>query len=137
VFRVTRTIGAPRLITASRDSVVVPGGSRVYLVTGIARPERFEADVAAAGWEIADVMMFRDHHPFDARDVRRMAAAAQAARSAIILTTEKDAVRLAACDLGTLPIAAVPLVVAVEPAERFRDWLFERIGRPVAAEAPR
>jgi tetraacyldisaccharide 4'-kinase len=137
VFRVTRTIGAPRMIAASRDSVVVPGGSRVYLVTGIARPDRFEADAASAGWEIAGVMTFRDHHPFDARDVRRIAAAAQAARSAIILTTDKDAVRLAACDLGTLPIAAVPLVFAVAPADRFRDWLFERIGRTAAAPAAR
>ncbi|OLB63469.1 MAG: hypothetical protein AUI11_01310 [Acidobacteria bacterium 13_2_20CM_2_66_4] len=123
------------MIAASRDSVVVPGGSRVYLVTGIARPDRFEADAAAAGWEIADVMTFRDHHPFDARDVKRIAAAAQAARSAIILTTEKDAVRLAACDLGDLPIAAVPLVFGVEPADRFRDWLFERLGRTGAAPA--
>ncbi|PYQ83977.1 MAG: tetraacyldisaccharide 4'-kinase [Acidobacteria bacterium] len=135
VFRVTRTIAAPRMIAASRDSVVVPGGSRVYLVTGIARPDRFEADAAAAGWEIADVMTFRDHHPFDARDVKRIAAAAQAARSAIILTTEKDAVRLAACDLGDLPIAAVPLVFGVEPADRFRDWLFERLGGTGAAPA--
>src|SRR5207237_2028537 len=53
VFRVTRTIAAPRMIAASRDSVVVPGGSRVYLVTGIARPDRFAADAAAAGWESA------------------------------------------------------------------------------------
>ena len=35
----------------------------------------------------------------------------KAAGSMIVLTTEKDAVRLAACDLGELPIAAVPLVV--------------------------
>jgi tetraacyldisaccharide 4'-kinase len=136
VFRVTRTIGAPHMIAPSRDSVVVPGGSRVFLVTGIARPERFEADAAAVGWEIAGVMTFRDHHPFDARDVKRIRAAAQAARSAIVLTTEKDAVRLAACDLDDLPIAAVPLVFGVEPPDRFRVWLFERIGR-TAAPTPR
>jgi tetraacyldisaccharide 4'-kinase len=127
VFRVTRTIGAPRMVAGARDSVVVPPESRVFVVTGIARPDRFEADVASAGWQIAGSIAFRDHHPFDARDVRRMAAAAQAARSAIILTTEKDAVRLSACDLGDLPIASVPLVMGVEPAERFRDWLIERL----------
>ena len=37
-----------------------------------------------------------------------------------MLTTEKDAVRLAACDLGELPIASVPLTIAVEPADVFR-----------------
>ena len=45
----------------------------------------------------------------------------------IVLTTEKDAVRLAACDLGDLPIASVPLHVGVEPAEAFQSWLMERI----------
>ncbi len=126
-FRITRTIGAPRRITDPRDTVVVPPESRVFLVTGIARPERFEADVAAAGWHIAGSLAFRDHHPFSARDVKRLTAAAQAARCAIVLTTEKDAVRLSACDLGQLPIAAVPLLVTIEPEPAFRDWLLERI----------
>jgi len=44
-----------------------------------------------------------------------------------VLTTEKDAVRLAACDLGDLPIASVPLVTGVEPADGFQRWLMERI----------
>ena len=126
-FRVTRTIGAPRMIAGARETVVVPPESRVFLVTGIARPERFEADIAAAGWQIAGALSFRDHHPFHARDIKRISAAAQAARSAIVLTTEKDAVRLGAHDLGDLPIASVPLLVGVEPADAFRDWLLARI----------
>jgi tetraacyldisaccharide-1-P 4'-kinase len=107
---------------------VVPPASRVFLVTGIARPDRFVGDVSSVGWEIAGVMEFRDHHPYSARDIAKVAAAAKAAASAIVLTTGKDAVRLAACDLGDLPIAAVPLMVGIEPADAFRDWLLKRIG---------
>ena len=127
VFRVTRTIGAPRMIAGAHDSVVVPTESRVFVVTGIARPDRFVADLAAAGWTIAGTLHYRDHHRFTPRDVRRIGAAAREASSAIILTTEKDAVRLTACELGTLPIAAVPLVVGIEPRDRFQEWLFERL----------
>lgn len=126
-FRVTRAIGAPRTITGARDTVVVPPASRVFVVAAIARPDRFVADIAAAGWEISGVLSFRDHHRFDARDLARIEAEARAKRSAVVLTTEKDAVRLAACHLGDLPIAAVPLVVGVEPRDGFRDWLLERI----------
>jgi len=28
-----------------------------------------------------------------------------------------------------MPIAAVPLVVGIEPADAFRDWLIERVGQ--------
>jgi tetraacyldisaccharide 4'-kinase len=127
VFRVTRSIGAPRTIGTPRDSVVVPSGSRVFVVTGIARPDRFVADISSVGWEMSGMIEFRDHHRFTARDVRRIAAAAQAVGSAIVLTTEKDAVRLADCDLGDLPVASVPLIVGVEPADAFRRWLLDRV----------
>ena len=106
---------------------MVPPNSRVFVVTGIARPDRFVADISAAGWEIAGALDFRDHHPFDARDIRRIDRRRAGGRRGIVLTTEKDAVRLTACDLGDLPIAAVPLVVGVEPAEPFRSWLLARL----------
>jgi tetraacyldisaccharide 4'-kinase len=130
VFRVTRSIGAPRNIAGARDSVVVPSGSRVFVVTGIARPDRFVADISSVGWEICGMIEFRDHHPFEAGDIRRIAAEAKIAGSMVVLTTEKDAVRLRACDLGELPIASVPLVVGVEPAGAFRDWLLDRVRTP-------
>jgi tetraacyldisaccharide 4'-kinase len=136
VFRVTRTIAPPRSVSGARESIVVPPNSRVFVVTGIARPDRFHADIAGAGWDIAGVMDFRDHHPFDARDVARITEAARAAAAAIVLTTEKDAVRLAACDLGDLPIAAVPLVVGVDPPDPFRIWLLERLAESRRGVAP-
>jgi tetraacyldisaccharide 4'-kinase len=124
-FRVTRTLGAPRVIS-SGESVVVPSGARVFAVAGIARPQRFFADVAV-GWQLVGTLAFRDHHRFGPRDVERIASTARSAAAAIVLTTEKDAVRLAACDLSQLPIASVPLAVSVEPAIEFHDWLLGRL----------
>jgi tetraacyldisaccharide 4'-kinase len=126
-FGVTRVLGAPRAISGNRDSVVVPPESRVFAAAAIARPERFFSDVASAGWHVVGSMAFRDHRRFTAADVARIASAARAAAAAIVLTTEKDAVRLEMCDLAGLPIAAVPLVVGIEPADEFRDWLLARL----------
>jgi len=126
VFRVTRTLGAPRVIR-NGESIVVPAGARVFAVAAIARPELFFADIAAAGWQVVGTLAFRDHYRFGPRDVQRIAAAAKSAAAAIVLTTDKDAVRLAACDLQQLPIAAVPLAAAVDPAKEFRDWLLGRL----------
>jgi tetraacyldisaccharide 4'-kinase len=135
VFRLARTIGAPRQVAAPRDPVVVPAASRVFVLTGIARPDRFIADVAAAGWDIAGTMTFRDHYPYAARDVARITTAARAAGSAIVLTTEKDAVRLGNLPLGDLPIAALPLVIGIEPELPFCEWLRARLHE--ASEAHR
>src|SRR5262249_5116059 len=99
----------------------------VFVTTGIARPDRFVADIVAAGWEVAGLITFRDHHRFDRRDIARITAAAKAAASSIVLTTDKDAVRLAACDLAGLPIASVPLAGGVEPAAGFDVWLKGRL----------
>ena len=125
-FRVSREIGAPRMITTG-ETVVVPTGDSVFAVAGIARPEGFFADVGGAGWHVAGTLAFRDHHAYGQRDVERIAARARSVAAAIVLTTEKDAMRLGACDLNGLPIAAVPLNARIEPAELFERWLVERL----------
>ena len=53
-----------------RDSVVVPSNSRVFVVAGIARPERFFADILVGRLgHLPARIAFRDHHRFTARDV--------------------------------------------------------------------
>jgi tetraacyldisaccharide 4'-kinase len=126
VFRVTRTLLPPRMV-ATGDTVVVPNESRVFAAAGIARPERFFADLAAAGWKVAGTRSFRDHHHFSRRDLARIAAGAKQASAAIVLTTAKDAARLLPGEVGDLPIAAVPLAATIEPADRFADWLRGRL----------
>ncbi|HEY2905411.1 MAG TPA: tetraacyldisaccharide 4'-kinase [Vicinamibacterales bacterium] len=126
-FRVTRALGVPRRIAGAHDTVVVPSGSRVFVVAAIARPERFVADIISTGWDVVETMMFRDHHLFSDADIARIAARARAVRSAIVLTTEKDAVRFEPRELGELPIASVPLIVGIEPEDAFREWLLSRV----------
>jgi tetraacyldisaccharide 4'-kinase len=67
-------------------------GKRVFLFAGIARPERLVQTVRAQGADIAGTRWFPDHQRFTARDleeVRRLAA------GAMLVTTEKDLVRIA------------------------------------------
>ena len=126
VFRVTRALSAPRVVSTG-DSVVVPSGARVFVLAGIARPERFLSDITAVGWQIVGTLIFRDHHRYTPRDISRLAAAAKGAAAAVVLTTEKDAVRLGGCVIEGVPIAAVPLAVGVEPAGAFREWLLQKL----------
>ena len=127
VFLVTRALGPPRQI-ADGEPVVVPSESRVFAVAAIARPEQFFADLASVGWDVVGTMPFPDHYPFTERDVKRIGRAARSAAAAIVLTTEKDAVRLDLHDLTGLPIASVPLKAMVDPEGDFREWLLARLG---------
>jgi tetraacyldisaccharide 4'-kinase len=126
VFRVTRTLEPPRMVKTG-ETVVVPGGSRVFGVAGIARPERFFSDLVASGWDVVGTLGFRDHHRFTRADIIRIEREARKAAAAIVLTTAKDAVRLAADDLRDLPVAFVPLTASIEPAADFLTWLRGRL----------
>jgi tetraacyldisaccharide 4'-kinase len=128
-YHITRTLFPPRIV-GTGDTVVVPNDSRVFAFAGIARPERFFSDLTSAGWNVVGTKSFRDHHYFTRSEIGRVAAAAVKARAAIVLTTEKDAVRLPTNRLeipSERPMASVRLVSTVEPADEFRAWLLGQI----------
>jgi tetraacyldisaccharide 4'-kinase len=99
----------------------------VLALAGIARPAPFTAALRAAGWNVAGVLAFPDHHRYDARDLERLARASADARVEAVVTTEKDAVRLRPLRPLPVPIAAVPLTIAIEPAGAFETWLTARL----------
>ncbi len=126
-FRLERTLGTPRVVGGDADRVHVPPGARVLAVAGIAMPARFSDALRAAGFDVVDVLAFKDHHRFTAGDIRRIADRARRHDVAWVLTTEKDAVRLAPHAPLAFPIAAVPLAVRVDPSDDFRSWLLRRL----------
>ena len=125
-YHITRSLLPPRIV-GTGDTVVVPNESRVFAFAGIARPERFFADLTSAGWNVVGTKSFHDHHRFSAGDVTRIGVAAKKAGAAIVLTTDKDAVRLPSTASMTMRLASVPLVSTVEPADEFRAWLLGQI----------
>jgi hypothetical protein len=56
-----------------------------------------------------------------------MADAARSSGAALVVTTEKDLVRLLPFRPFPLPVAFAPLTVEVEPAGTFDDWLRTRL----------
>ncbi len=128
VFRLTRTHDRPRLLDAVEGGAAQAEGARVLAVAGIARPERFFAAVEAGGWTVAGRLAFADHHRFTSADMSDIAAAMRASQANLVLTTEKDAVRMEPLGPLPMPVASVPLRVGIEPAEAFAAWLMGRLG---------
>ena len=96
---------------------------KVVAVAGIARPERFFAAVRQQGFDVVGEMAFADHHWFTGSDVESIARTAASANADIVMTTEKDAVRV-----GSQPgWAALPMDVSIEPAAAFADWVVAKL----------
>jgi tetraacyldisaccharide 4'-kinase len=145
VFRVVARIGRPRAaqnptVAAQTPTVAAqdfsPVNHRVLAVAGIARPRRFFDGLAAAGWDVAKEIAFRDHHRFTRADVDRLAREARDASATLVLTTEKDLVRLLPYRPFPIEIAAVPLEFSIEPHLPFREWLQTRLAAVRASTVP-
>jgi tetraacyldisaccharide 4'-kinase len=86
---------------------LVQRGETVFLLAGIARPERFARTVRSLGAEVLGHAFFPDHHRFSIRELRRARARATALGAARLLTTEKDFSRLSPAQrtgLTALPV---------------------------------
>lgn len=135
LFTVRRALAPVRLV-ASGTIITPASAGPVFVVAGIARPERLFADLAAAGWKVAGTMTFADHHRFRQADVTRVTAAARDAQTHVVVTTAKDAVRLEPLDCSSMALAVAPLDVVVEPAGEFGEWLRHRL-RAAREPSPR
>lgn len=126
-FAARRRLGAALVRAPRLKSGEIAPGTPVFAVAGIARPERFFDDIRDAGLAVHGTQAFRDHYRYAPRDAAHIVAAAQAAGAAVIVTTEKDGVRLEAMLPLALPVATMALALEVEPAEAFRAFLAERL----------
>ena len=87
-------------------------GRGVLAVAGIGRPEKFFATPRDLGADLREARAFPDHHAFTAAEADALAAEA-ARRDLLLVTTEKDRVRLPAA----MPVATLPVVLALEEPE--------------------
>ena len=129
VFSMTRVVGNPVAIETNRPPVDL-GARRtapVIAVAGIAHPERFRTALVSAGWTVAQLIPFPDHHRFRLADLNRIAEAVRETGASGVLTTEKDAVRLRPLRPLPVPFAAVPLTIALDPPGQFEDWIVMRL----------
>jgi tetraacyldisaccharide 4'-kinase len=81
-------------------------GAGVVAFAGIGRPEKFFDTLRALGADLVETRDFADHHVYTASEIARLKAKA---RGALLVTTEKDFVRLTPAErdgVNFLPIRA-------------------------------
>lgn len=127
-------IGPTRFVGAD-GAAADPGALRgfaAFAFAGIARPDRFFADLEAHGARVVGRRSFPDHHPYDTGDLEAIARAARDAGAEFLVTTEKDLVRIAAAPAGAPPLLALQVGVTFTDGD-FAGFLLDRLAAGAAA----
>ena len=120
-FKVDTRFGSLRPL--GEGEAPAPAGARVVAVAGIARPERFFRALRDQGWNVVAELAFADHHWYTPKDLASINNVAQEVHARIVVTTEKDAVRVGEQAWW----AALPMRLVIEPEDQFASWLRERL----------
>ena len=114
-------------LRSARDLAALEG-LPVLLLAGIARPGSFRRTLERIGAKVVGESLFADHHAFDARELDAVFARARAAGAALVVCTEKDAIRLPPLPADA-PIAALRVdTEIVSGSERLDEALDRALG---------
>jgi tetraacyldisaccharide 4'-kinase len=97
----------------------LPSGTRVFLVSAVARPEAFAEMARRLGLEIAGELRFPDHHDYPPPSLARIADAWRESGAETVLATAKDRVKLH----GRLDVPLAEMPIRAEPEPAFWEWL--------------
>jgi tetraacyldisaccharide 4'-kinase len=106
-----------------QDDNIVPRGTAVVAFAGIGRPAKFFATLAERGVHVVEQRPYGDHHNYTQAEIARLKARARAT-GAILVTTEKDYVRLTPAEREE--IVAIPVQTRFED-ETLLDGLLDRL----------
>jgi tetraacyldisaccharide 4'-kinase len=102
---------------------------RLVAFAGIGQPHRFFATLRKLDAELIDTIAFGDHHVFSAAEIARLKARAAGA-DALLVTTEKDYVRLTAAEREG--ISVLPVQAQFDRPELLQELLDRALRRAIA-----
>jgi tetraacyldisaccharide 4'-kinase len=93
-----------------------------FVFCALAKPENFIRQIARAGIKVSGSRTFRDHHFYSQHDIAKIEADAAQMRSTALVTTAKDAVKLAGLNF-TLPCFVALSELKMNDEASFTDLL--------------
>jgi tetraacyldisaccharide 4'-kinase len=101
-------------------------GKRVFAFAGIANPSSFRRTLIDAGADPVGFRIFRDHHPFSESEVRGLVSLRASSGADLLITTEKDWVRLERFSTACPDLARLTVTMKIlDREERFFELLKE------------
>lgn len=102
---------------------------RVFAFSGIGSPEAFKKSIRNAGGEVVSYRVFEDHYNYQQEDILTLLDQYESSDADLILTTEKDAVKLFdfAEIIGDLPLYYLTISMTIDNSEELMEVIKEKI----------
>jgi tetraacyldisaccharide 4'-kinase len=111
-------------------------GRSVAAFCGIGNPEGFRRTILPLCRELRALRTFPDHHAYTARDVGSLEAWARQLNADLVLTTQKDLVKLRASVLGPIPLRALRIGLEITNGAAIMDDVLARLLPAHGGEGP-
>ena len=102
-------------------------GQSVAAFCGIGNPEGFRRTLSPLVRELIDFRVFPDHHAYTAADVGSLERWVAGSGANLVLTTQKDLVKLRAASLGPAPLRALRIGLEITAGREIMDDLLARL----------
>jgi len=101
------------VFTGERLGLELLKGCKVASLSGIAQPESFEQSLVKLGAELVYSKRFADHHRFTQQEVINVINRSKKRQAAMVVTTQKDAVRFPRLERRDLPIFFIRVEIKI------------------------
>jgi tetraacyldisaccharide 4'-kinase len=121
---VVETVHRPTaLVNSDRAEapLAVLGMGPVAAFCGIGNPEAFRRTLEGLGSRLGAFRTFPDHHAYTRSDVEDLRGWAQRQEDGVVVTTQKDLVKLRLTQLGNRPLWALQIRLHVEAGQDVLD----------------
>ncbi|MEP7077262.1 MAG: tetraacyldisaccharide 4'-kinase [Acidobacteriota bacterium] len=120
IFESSNTISGLREISEFGEGA--PTGKKALAFCAIGNPSNFFKQLSLDGFEMVSKKPFPDHHYYSQEEIRKLEKRARNAQAEILLTTAKDAVKLAGLEFE-MPCYAVESEMSFAEADAFRELI--------------
>lgn len=112
---------------SSEMAIADIAGKKVLVMCSIANPASFEQTLADLRVNVVACERFPDHHAYTARDITAINRSADESSAEMIITTDKDAIKLDAHQF-TVPIYSLRISVEIDDEKAFWGLVMNKVG---------
>lgn len=118
-----RPTGLKEIRSGKEEEAGYIKGKRLILFSGIGNPGSFRRMVEQLGGEVIREIIFPDHHNYLIKELENIELFASRNKIDLVVTTEKDGVKIAEIPFGYLPVWALRIGLVIDDLNKLEDLI--------------